>query len=607
MFIGPVFNREVVIAPRRPRLYLTRTSYGVALLVIMLTAWLVVTGTQVVTNVGDLARFGTLLFQLLAPLQLGLALFFAALMAGSAVAQEKDRGTLILLLLTRLTNSELVLGKLLAGMLNVLVMLVASVPLFMLGSLLGGISFAQVAVAMTITFTSALAAGSLGSTLGLWREKTFQTLALTLLTLVFWLALGEAIGLGVFGETLAGTSAENWAVAMSPLRAIRAATQPTLEHQHAFPIIGAAENLYLAFSLAITAVLNLIGIVMVRVWNPSREARARQEDDGPTESIWGAEYDAQTTAAASTVAAAVSARSSVHAAPGRKREPWDNPILWREIRTWAYGRKVLVIRFAYLLLAGFAAAALFGMAHSEAGIRHLPGGMIFVGLSLLSLILVNAQAVTSLTSERDGGALDLLLVTDLTAKEFVFGKLGGVFFNSKEMVLAPLLLCGYLWWLEEIDTENLLCLAGGLLVLFGFVAMLGVHSGMNYTNSRSAIGVSLGTVFFLFVGIATCMWMMIAFSGSFSAQLAPFATFIAGGTLGLYIALGARNRSQAIFLAALLLPIATFYAITTYLMQSMMAVFLVTVCTYAFTTAAMLVPGIYEFDVATGRTTSGDE
>ena len=63
-----------------------------------------------------------------------------------------------------------------------------------------------------------------------------------------------------------------------------------------------------------------------------------------------------------------------------------------------------------------------------------------VPLLLLSLVLVNAQAVTSLTSERDARALDLLLVTDLTPKEIVFGKLGGVFYNTKEMVLLPMLL-----------------------------------------------------------------------------------------------------------------------------------------------------------------------
>ena len=136
---------------------------------------------------------------------------------------------------------------------------------------------------------------------------------------------------------------------------------------------------------------------------------------------------------------------------------------------------------------------------------------MLVPLLVLSLVLVNAQAVTSLTSERDVKAIDLLLVTDLTAKEFVFGKLGGVLYNTKEMVLVPMALCGYLWWQTVISGEDLLYLLGGLAVMNLFVAMLGIHSGMSYANSRTAIGVSLGTVFFLFVGIATCMRMMIAF------------------------------------------------------------------------------------------------
>ena len=112
MFIGPVFTREVVTAPRRARLYISRSAYVSALFVLMCTAWLLVAGTQIVRNVSDMARFGAMLFQILAPLQLALAVFFSALLAASGVAQEKDRRTLVLLLLTNLTNSELVLGKL---------------------------------------------------------------------------------------------------------------------------------------------------------------------------------------------------------------------------------------------------------------------------------------------------------------------------------------------------------------------------------------------------------------------------------------------------------------------------------------------------------------
>src|SRR5262249_9647032 len=160
---------------------------------------------------------------------------------------------------------------------------------------------------------------------------------------------------------------------------------------------------------------------------------------------------------------------------------------------------------------------------------------------VLSLILINAQGVTSLTNERDGKALDLLLVTDISPREFVFGKLGGIFYNTKEMLVLPLVLGLAVWFLGGISAENLVYLLFGLLVMDVFVAMLGVHTGMAYANSRTAIATSLGTVFFLVVGVAACMWMMVVFGGgSFQVQLAPFVVFILGGGLGLYVALGSR-------------------------------------------------------------------
>ena len=86
------------------------------------------------------------------------------------------------------------------------------------------------------------------------------------------------------------------------------------------------------------------------------------------------------------------------------------------------------------------------------------------------------------------------------------------------MVALPILLCGYLCWAGPLSFKNMLYLAGGLVVLCLFVAMLGIHAGMHYVNSRSAIATSLGTVFFLFLGVATCMWMMVAFSGCSKAS-----------------------------------------------------------------------------------------
>ena len=550
MLVGPVFSREVAIAPRRIKLYVARTTYVLALLVLTCTAWLVLTGTQLVRDLGDLARFATALFQILAPLQLALAAFFSALMAASEVAHEKDRKTLVLLLLTNLSNCELVFGKLLASLLTVLVLLAAALPVFLLTALLGGVSYGQIARAFAVTLATALVCGSLGSTLALWREKTFQALAMTVLVLVLWLAVGEIIAAGVLGESFAGLPCRGLAAGVSPWQAILEAARPYVHDQPALGWLGTPVHLFLVTSVAIALLLNGVAVAMVRVWNPSRNDEGRmRNDEGPTPAKdGGAEQSART----STLI--------THPSSLPTRRVWDNPVIWREICTWAYGRRILVVRLAYLVLFALAAAGLYFKAGGESD-------LILIGLALLSMVLVNAQAVTSLTSERDARALDLLLVTDLSPKEIVFGKLGGVLYNTKEMVLLPMLLCAGLCIAGGLSFENLLFLLGGLAVLYAFAAVLGLHAGMTYANSGAAVATSLGTLFFLFLGVGVCMRIMMAFSGSFTAQFLPFFTFMVFGGVGLYAVLGLRNPSSAIGVASFLCPIATFYAITSYLME----------------------------------------
>jgi hypothetical protein len=130
---------------------------------------------------------------------------------------------------------------------------------------------------------------------------------------------------------------------------------------------------------------------------------------------------------------------------------------------------------------------------------------------------------------------------------------------------------------------------------------------MTYANSRTAVGVSIGTVLFLLLGIAVCMRIMVAFQASFNYQFGAFMTFMFGGGVGLYCALGIRNPSTAITTASALLPWATFYATTTFLLGNYGAAALVIVAMYGFATAALLIPALYEFDVATGRTTAKDQ
>lgn len=566
MLAGPLFARETLTAPRPFKHFLIRSGYVGALLVLMYTAAQTTFGWQSVRNLGDIARFGQLVFQIFAFVQLTLTIFFSVLFAAGNVAQEKDRRTMLLLLMTDLRDSEFVLGKLFASLLLPAVLLGSSIPVLTMIYLLGGTSLGQIGCVIAISAASGFVAGCWGSLVAFWREKTFQTLAISLIGTVLTLGLIEGFLVAIGPATAAGFVIG----ALNPFRAMLRVLDPFHSGTGTYVQAAMASTFEL---LAVGSILALVAILRLRIWNPSR-----------------------------TLGEAATKDESVQGVVRPPRAIWNNPVIWREMMTKAYGRKVILIKLAYLVIAGL---AIYSIVTSPQGGLVLgmisPSGAAFVALSLLTMLLVNAQAVTSLTTERDAGTLELLLVTDVTAKEFILGKLGGVLFNSKELILTPLAFVAWFSIRGVISLENLTYISLGFLTLVLFAAMLGLHSGLSYGISRTAIANSLGTVFFLFIGIFICMILILQARASFGLQLPSFLVFILGGSLGLWASLTHRNPSPALTLAAGILPFCTFYAITSFLLGQTLGVCLFIVAAYGFTVVAMLVPAVSEFDTALGR------
>ena len=565
---GPLFSREALTVPRQLTHFLIRSGYIAALFVLMYTAAQTTFGWQQVRNLGDIARFGQLVFQVIAVVQLALMIFFAVLFAAGNVAQEKDRRTMLLLLMTDLRDTELVLGKLCSSLLLPGVLLIASIPVFAIIQMLGGVSLNQIFCAVAISAAAGLFAGSWGSLVAFWREKTFQTLAISLIGIVLYLGIVE--GLVAIVGPLSGSGLV--VGSMNPFRAMMRVLDPlNMSGGASFSTVAMISTGLLA-AFAVTVVV--ITILRVRVWNPSRTlgdlATMDEKDRGVVRP---------------------------------PRPVWNSPVIWREMMTKAYGRKVIVIKFAYFAIAAAAFYSVYTTPADSALVLGMisPVGAAFIGLSLLTMMLVNAQGVTALTSERDTGTLELLLVTDISAREFIFGKLGGVLFNSKELILIPL---GFMVWYVTrgiLSFENFIYVTLGFLSLILFASMLGLHSGLSYSISRTAIANSLGTMFFLFVGIFICMILILQARASFGLQLPSFLVFILGGSLGLWASLTHRNPSPALTLAAGILPFCTFYAITSFLLGQTLGVCLFVVAAYGFTTMAMLIPAIGEYDSALGR------
>ncbi len=586
MVAGPIFVREALTAPRRLSHYLMRSGFVAGLLILFYSIRQATIGFQDVLFAGDVASFSAMTFKVFALLQLTLGMFFATVFTASNVAQEKDRRTLILLLMTDLRNHELAVGKLLASLLIVGVLLTTSLPVFCFLKLLGGITWSQILWAEAIVGSAALAAGCWGCFVAFWRDKTFQTLAISVLGIVLFVLVAHGLGAFVIPTLALASPYAGMIHVLDPM------SQPELG-----PIVVSALPT-VATLLAVSSILSVVTISQLRRWNPSPELHQSVAESTPL-----------TTTAAEGIQAsdgdiaeiAVPPRGRVH------RIVWDRPIIWREMRTRAYGRRMIWIKLAYLTLALLIAGSAILTSSRD---NSLILGMVtapafaFLGIGILSLLLTNAQAVTSITNERDGGTLEILLVTDLRPHEFVLGKIGGALWNAREMILMPLLMIIGMAWLGRVPTltpENVLYLGIAFLVLNLFAVTLGIHAGLTYQNSRTAIGHSLGTMFFLFVGIFIFMLLLVEARSSFAIQLQSFILFIGFGSVGLYSSLTYRNPSGALTLASIILPFLTFYAITDFLLGGSLGVCFWICVAYGFTAIAMMVPAMNDFDIALGR------
>ncbi|MGB0741822.1 MAG: ABC transporter permease subunit, partial [Planctomycetaceae bacterium] len=517
MFVGPIFEREVLTTPRRLSHYLLRSGFVAALLILFYSLRQATIGFQDVIFSGDTASFSALVFRVFAVLQLTLGLFFSTLFSASLVAQEKDRRTLILLLMTDLRNRELAIGKLFSSLLNIVVLLAASWPVFFSLRLLGGVMWEQIIWSQVIVLVATFAAGSWGCLVAFWREKTFQTIAVSVLGVMMFILAAQAGGVLIDARI----------ADLSPYQGLFRVLNPMNPDEPGVIQVSAWTTVFSLIAMAVF--LTALTVLRLRVWNPSKEVHQSQ--------LQGAAPEADSTNDLSTVtpkSAPVVARNH--------RSVWDHAVLWREMRTRAYGRRMIWIKLTYVLLS-IVVAAVSWQRPDDGGQETLMLGMVsapafsLLGVGLVSLLLANAQAVTSVTTERDAKTLEILLVTDLHPWEFMVGKIVGALWNAREMLVIPLVIVTAMsvgGILPTLTAENTLYVCIGFLVLILFAIALGLHAGMSYDNSRQAIAHSLGTMFFLCVGIFVFMLLLVEARSSFAIQLQSFVLFIGFGSLGLY-------------------------------------------------------------------------
>ena len=115
----------------------------------------------------------------IAVIQFILILFIAPALTAGAVAGERERQTLDLLLCTNLAPRAIVIGKLLASMSHILILIIASLPMFSIVFLYGGISIIEISQLFGFYIVTAIMAGSIGIFFSTYVKRTIAATVLT--------------------------------------------------------------------------------------------------------------------------------------------------------------------------------------------------------------------------------------------------------------------------------------------------------------------------------------------------------------------------------------------------------------------------------------------
>jgi ABC-type transport system involved in multi-copper enzyme maturation permease subunit len=124
-------------------------------------AWFILAVTRAVGQTFA-PELGGIIFAVLGIAQFALLVFSAPGLTAGAIAGEREKQTLDLLLITRMTPFQVVSGKLWAAVAFSLLLMIASLPVYSLLFLMGGISMTHLAQTTTVYVVTVFLLGALG-------------------------------------------------------------------------------------------------------------------------------------------------------------------------------------------------------------------------------------------------------------------------------------------------------------------------------------------------------------------------------------------------------------------------------------------------------------
>lgn len=190
---NPIYKREMTVSSRSFRLALALLVFnGILALVALLNMYSTMVQVRVTAEIQYTSFLDLYIF--VAVLEFVMLIFIMPAITAGAISGERERRTLDLMLSTKISAGQIVLGKLAASLSTMSVLIVSSFPILALVFVYGGVTVRDIGMLLICYVAAALFAGSLGIYCSaVFRRTTFSTV----------------VAYGLMGIIVAGTYGAN--------------------------------------------------------------------------------------------------------------------------------------------------------------------------------------------------------------------------------------------------------------------------------------------------------------------------------------------------------------------------------------------------------------
>jgi len=495
----------MVCAARRRRYFVLRVVYGLFALFLLWVAYssllLFAAGDQGEISIQQGAELGAGFFFAFGWLQTIAILAIGPALAVGTIATERERRTIEYLFTTDLSNSEIILGKLVARLCLLGQLLLVGLPILFLFRLMGGIPAKLLVVTFVFAGSTGLLITAISICVSVWSERARDAtvrvyLLLVVLTfLPIILSLVGASGWGFLNGFL-------WTHTVQPIADFCMSINPLWTMGQAIGNRGAmGADLDLALISRTVVRQLLVSVAMIAL----------------------ATFAVRRVHLKETTKSAQREQRRRWRLPRWRRPLAGNAMLWKELFAGTATTKFGIVGWVALTIilvtvCGFTIYVLSNTFWYSTWQRQrdfyeylaVLTGMLGSGI----LLLLAARAAGLVTTEKERDCWLSLLATPLSGREIIRSKMWGNLYNAR----WPLIVLALHWALGVMIRPNYIVPALATLATFLLAAWYATNLGLCYSlhsqTTMRSLGATLATLIFTGGGYLFCCCTVMQNSGS---------------------------------------------------------------------------------------------